>query len=637
MNKIDQPKRVSTMSIATLVVIALVGVTTLVLAAFAVVNYRSEETERWQELHDAAKANADQLAAALALPVWNFDRPQIDRVIESIMREPVVAVVEVHLQSTPDSRVTWIRGESGSPRKADPPATTNGLLKESRTVKASDGSVLGTVQLFFTPKLLQAELRSTLIVTIWRIVAVDAVLTCALYLVFWRWVLKPLKVMEAFALGKVPTAKLSDQRFHGELRSVRTTVQNTLHELRRQAAFDESMTRLMAGFVSATVAEIDVQLNESLKEIAEFVGVESAMIVQVLREGEAWGCTHEWSSPKVGNRAERFKYMPMGSSEYFEQRIFANEPVMIASINQIPIEAKEIRERWAREGFKALLSVPLRSRGGQITGALTLLSFAREVEWQRSDTARLQIMSEAIANTLQRKRAEESLLQSRGQLRALTGRLQSLREEERTRISREIHDHLGQLLTALKLDLRLIERKVAALEELEAKVVLTGKLSSAQKLADETLLSVQKIASELRPGILDRLGLAAAIQSETTAFETRTSIRCDCHIVDEPFPEIPQEYATAAFRIFQELLTNIARHAKASEARVRLGCHGGRLILEVRDNGLGIMGSDIDNPKSLGILGMQERAVLLGGSVGIKGERGKGTTVVVTIPLGSLA
>ena len=209
--------------------------------------------------------------------------------------------------------------------------------------------------------------------------------------------------------------------------------------------------------------------------------------------------------------------------------------------------------------------------------------------------------------------------------------MQSLREEERTNLSREIHDHLGQLLTALKLDLRAVERRAAALPDDEAKSVFTNKLLSAQKLADETLVSVQKIASELRPGILDRIGLAAAIESEARAFQSRTGVVVECKVPKDG-RAIPSEHATAVYRIFQELLTNIARHAKATHARVGLAFNEGWLVLEVDDDGVGIRRSEIDNRNSLGILGVQERAAMLGGTTAIEGSSGKGTTVIVTIP-----
>jgi PAS domain S-box-containing protein len=239
----------------------------------------------------------------------------------------------------------------------------------------------------------------------------------------------------------------------------------------------------------------------------------------------------------------------------------------------------------------------------------------------------------SFRDVTERKQAEERLQQSHEQLRALSSRLESLREEERSRIAREIHDHLGQLLTALKLDMRSLERKIAGVAETELRVALAGKINSALMVADETIASVQKIASELRPGVLDRLGLPAAIEMETQAFQSRTGIPCKWNIPKDSVP-LPQEHATAMFRIFQELLTNIARHAQATQVAVRLSCDEGELELHVKDDGVGIQPGDIENPKSLGLLGMRERVMILGGTIKFAGKSGKGTTVTVQLPFG---
>jgi PAS domain S-box-containing protein len=232
----------------------------------------------------------------------------------------------------------------------------------------------------------------------------------------------------------------------------------------------------------------------------------------------------------------------------------------------------------------------------------------------------------------ERKQAEKRLQQSRERLRALSSRLQSLREEERTRIAREIHDHLGQMLTALKLDLRSLERRISGMAETDLRTALAGKVTSATALADETIQSVQKIASELRPGILDRLGLAAAIEAEAQAFQDRTGVHCEWVLPQDPVA-IPASQATAAFRIFQEVLTNVARHAQATRVAVRLVCEADNLLLEVSDNGIGIQKGDLENPKSLGLLGMQERAAMLGGQTTFGQPGGTGTTVTVRLPL----
>jgi len=643
-------KQVRGVSIATLVVVAIVAVATLVLSVFGVVNYRSERAGQWDEFRAEAKADADQLATALALPLWNFDRPQIDRVIDSIMKEPIVAGVRLRIDSAHETMPTWVRSADGGATKVDGGFATNGLWEEVRTVKASPDSVLGAVHLFVSSEALENDLRQMLMVTIGRILAVDVVLTLGLYLVLWQWVLKPLRAVEGFAAavssGSAANQQLGTKRFQGELESLRKSIGKTFGELelrltekeraqgalRRQVALDELITRLMEGFVSASPIEIDGQIVASLGELARFVGAESGIVIQVSPNGDTWSVTHEWCAPGIGSRMGKFQNVPRGGSPWIENQLESDEPVAISSIDELPLDAKEERLRWEKAGVRSILHVPLRARGGRINGTLSLVSFSREMLWPAADISQVRILSNAIANTSERKSAEEAVLQSRAQLRALTGRLQSMREEERTRLSREIHDHLGQLLTALTLDLKSVERKVVAVQDAEVKRVLTNKLVSAQKLADEILSSIQKIASELRPGALDRLGLGAAIQSEAAAFQARTGVHCECHIVDEPLPQIGQAQATAAFRIFQELMTNVARHAKAKNTRVRLALNAGRLVLEVRDDGVGIPTSDIDNPKSLGILGVQERATLLGGTVALRGEPGKGTTVVVTIP-----
>ncbi|HLG22923.1 MAG TPA: PAS domain S-box protein, partial [Candidatus Manganitrophaceae bacterium] len=226
-----------------------------------------------------------------------------------------------------------------------------------------------------------------------------------------------------------------------------------------------------------------------------------------------------------------------------------------------------------------------------------------------------------------RKLAEAQLERSREQLRNLSTRLQSMREEERTRIAREIHDELGQMLTVLKMEIALMMTKLPPGQKR-----LQGKMKSMSLLIDQTIQRVRKIATELRPGVLDDLGLPAAVEWQTQEFQSRTGIQCRLTLHPEEMTLDPAR-STAIFRIFQETLTNVARHADADRVKIRLVEEGGRLVLEVADNGKGITESQISNSKSLGILGIRERALLWGGEVKIEGVPGKGTTVTAQIPL----
>lgn len=222
--------------------------------------------------------------------------------------------------------------------------------------------------------------------------------------------------------------------------------------------------------------------------------------------------------------------------------------------------------------------------------------------------------------------AAEALSVSKSQLRNLSARLQSALEEERTRISRELHDELGQALTALKFDLT-TARDLASPDQ----ACLAEKMKSMIQFTDSIIATVKRISRELRPGMLDDLGLAAAIVWQAREFQKRTRIPCDVGVVPEDMTVDPEQ-STAIFRIFQETLTNIARHARATRVEAILESRDGALSLEVRDNGRGITREEISGTKSLGIVGIRERVRWMGGELRIEGSPGAGTVVVVTIP-----
>ncbi|MDQ5835473.1 MAG: PAS domain S-box protein, partial [Acidobacteriota bacterium] len=227
----------------------------------------------------------------------------------------------------------------------------------------------------------------------------------------------------------------------------------------------------------------------------------------------------------------------------------------------------------------------------------------------------------------ERRLAEEQLRSSNEKLRALAARLQSVREEEAVRIAREIHDELGGALTGLKFDFSWLARRLSG-PHMEEK---RQKLEVMSALIDETIQKVRNISTELRPSVLDDLGLAAAIEWQAREFQRRTEIVCRINSLEEAFGLGPEKSA-AVFRIFQEILTNVARHSGASLVRISLKECEGSLVLTVSDNGVGIREADISDTKSLGLLGMRERALVFGGGVEFGGEEGRGTTVTVSIP-----
>jgi len=271
-----------------------------------------------------------------------------------------------------------------------------------------------------------------------------------------------------------------------------------------------------------------------------------------------------------------------------------------------------VRRRKDDRFVDVSLSVsPIRDGGGQLIGASKI---ARDIT--------------------ERKAAEAELGRSQGQLRALAARLQQAREEEAVRLARELHDQLGRCLTTLKLDVGAIERGLrGGLTDDRARA---GLLEAAQRMGqalDETVRTVRRISAELRPGVLDDLGLAAAIDWQAKDFQKRSGVACVLRLPEDD-PPLSREQATALFRIFQEGLTNVARHARARTVWVHLGEEGSHVVLEIEDDGVGFSPAALAERRSLGLLGMRERAAAFGGEVEVAGSPGRGVTVLVRLPLG---
>ncbi|HZR20656.1 MAG TPA: sensor histidine kinase [Verrucomicrobiae bacterium] len=230
-------------------------------------------------------------------------------------------------------------------------------------------------------------------------------------------------------------------------------------------------------------------------------------------------------------------------------------------------------------------------------------------------------------------RADAERRQGVEALRQSNARLQAVREEERTRVAREIHDVLAQELTRLKLDIGWLNRQLGQPVELVKYQALQAKLAGMSEVTDTAIGSVQRIASELRPVVLDSLGLCAAIEWQARDFQSRTGIECRASVPETEL-RLEREPATALFRILQESLTNVARHANATQVEIQLRAEADGLSLRVRDNGRGVSAAELANPKSVGLVGMRERAALLGGQCDIFRPPQGGTTVEAHLPRG---
>jgi len=359
----------------------------------------------------------------------------------------------------------------------------------------------------------------------------------------------------------------------------------------------------------------------------------------------ALGITRDISRRKIAERAL------VESEERFCKAFYANAlPLMITRLSDGMILD-------ANEAFSRLVNRPRDAIIGQTTVALGVIDAARrttvidmltktgvvtdvELEVRPAGgpprTGLLSLVRMVLGgqectlgtfrDITEAKRAEEQLRASRTALRSLATRQQDIREDERTRIAREIHDSLGQALTALKLQLSAAQDAAS-----RAAPGLGSQLHETARMVDDLVKSVRRIATDLRPPILDQLGLPAALEWLAQDFSKRTGIRSGATI-GAANEEINGELGTALFRIVQEALTNVLRHAGATRVDIELGTRSGCLTLEINDDGTGITEAGTMGPASLGILGMRERAAALGGVLEVVPRQEGGTRVAAWFP-----
>ena len=248
------------------------------------------------------------------------------------------------------------------------------------------------------------------------------------------------------------------------------------------------------------------------------------------------------------------------------------------------------------------------------------------LQWGKRDQApRVLVVNSDIT---ERKRGEESLVLQSEQLRALAERLQRVREEDRKRVARDLHDQIGQILTAIKMDMMWMTRHLP-----ESEGAVLSRITESIQLINDGVKAVRAICSGLRPGVLDDLGLAAAIEWQASEFASRNGVVCQVSVPPVDL-HLDGDRATATFRIFQECLTNVIRHAQAKSVRIDLCQEDENILLVVEDDGIGFHESGFANTHgSLGLLGMKERAQFCGGDVHISSSPGKGTTVIVRVPM----
>jgi PAS domain S-box-containing protein len=294
---------------------------------------------------------------------------------------------------------------------------------------------------------------------------------------------------------------------------------------------------------------------------------------------------------------------------------YRREAVYVEDVETDPLWI-DYRDVARQSGLRSCWSTPIVSNDGRVLGTFAMYDRSPRAP-NAGDRAIIERATHLAGIAIEQRQLED-------QLRALSGHVESVREDERTGIAREIHDVLGQALTALKMDLALVARK--------SQGDTLDRVHSMSRSTDEIIQQVRRISAELRPGVLDDLGLHAAIEWQAQEFEERTGTVCSM-TSDAEEQRFARDVSTALFRIFQEALTNVARHAEAKHVDIRLSVAEGAIRMEIRDDGKGISAGSLVDRRSLGLLGMRERARRLGGNAAIAAGSPAGTVVSVEVPL----
>ena len=395
--------------------------------------------------------------------------------------------------------------------------------------------------------------------------------------------------------------------------SVSKQSEETLPQLNRQIL---TLYRLSEIFQSPK--PLSVLYNDIVEEICSATGFPIATIAVMDRSGEHIVFLGSRGIPFTDTQTALQAELDDAFSGVI---IKTGKPLVISHATSHPEYRSTILQQLGAETF---VGYPM-TVNGKIIGAIGL-AHPENIQIDDQTKQWMESLSNYVAALTEMKRSESELRASQEQLRDLTAHLQSAIEDQRKSIAREIHDELGQQLSLLQLELGLVDSKLRSDQK-----ELRKQFKSMSNLIDSAVHTVQRISSDLRPTLLDNLGIGAAVEWQVKEFQKRTTIACDV-VVAPPDLKLDQDRSTALFRILQEALTNVARHARATKVVVRFNVHNQEIQLSIKDNGIGIPKDRVSDSKSFGLIGMRERIYQFGGAVTVVGVPGNGTQVNVTIP-----
>jgi two-component system, NarL family, sensor kinase len=394
--------------------------------------------------------------------------------------------------------------------------------------------------------------------------------------------------------------------------------------------FETLLAELSATFVNLPPGEVDTQIESALARIVKFLGLDRGGLAELLIDQKQMVITHSYHLPGVPPQPRTIVNEEL---PWYAKSIYQGEVLRLSRLpDDLPPEATAEREYCIRVGLQSHVMIPLKVMGS-VVGAIGFASFRGYRAWPDDLIQRLRLVGEIFTNALARKRADEalrareqSLRQTREGLRKLAARLLHAQEEERRRIAREMHDDWTQRLALLGIDIAKLEKHIGAPET--ALPLLHTMQEQLVSLSED----VHAVSRQLHPSILDDLGLVEALRSECASFSHREGIAVSYRPEDVP-ATLAKDVALCVYRVAQEALRNLAKHAAVDEAWVSLVAAGPELVLRVQDKGVGFDPAALRSQPGLGLSSMNERIHLIQGELTVTSAPGEGTTIAVRIPL----
>ncbi len=580
-------------SIAAQVALILALTATVLLTIGGWLFYKRTYDDAWLNFERQMSKTASALASAVAEPLMRNDESRIKDVVDNIMQdEQIYTIMLIHEGGSRSfSRDPEKTAEENKSTFKSPPELSN----IARPIHY-EGREVGTVRLYMSTAELKAFLRRWVLVRALSILLFDILLIIVIYSILWVKVFYPLWRLKQYALN-INLQAPEDTRsvdwpdafeFRVVIQAMDAMIKRMRNQMKEISENNESFNRMCRKFpipigISNPSTQEITFLNEQFIESFGYEPADMPTMEDFAR----------LAFPDPGKRRE-FESMIV---ERWQQAVQEDKPLY-------PFE-QTIRCKNGED------------RVVEISGVISNQNF------------RLTLLNDITT----RYQAEKAVREQQARLRDLTAHVQDVREQERKRIAQELHDELGQILTVARIDLsNLITDAQTPVTEAFRK-----KITDLTKTIDEASDTARRISENLRPGMLDLLGLGPALELHVNRFISSTHIEVELNLDEEEALNINDRVATTAFRVVQEALTNVARYAKASKVDIHVVNLGKELLIVIQDNGIGFESKALGDKPGFGLLGMRERANMLGGHISIESAIGKGVRIEASLPIDNAA